>query len=160
MSRSAGDALPEAIQRRLDGGDLSGAIDLTVLLLTVDPEGWPRVAMLSAGEVLATGARTLRLALWPESTTTANLTRSGRATLALVEGGAGWYFLCSARRRADLALPGRCLASFELRVEEALEDVVPYAQLTGGITFRLAEPEQTVAAWTETLAALRGGPGR
>jgi hypothetical protein len=157
VSRSAGDALPETVQRRLSGDDPAGAVDVTVLLLTVDPEGWPRVAMLSAGEVLATGSRTLRLALWPESTTTANLTRTGRATLALVEGGAGWYFLCSARRRADLSLPGRCLASFELRVEEALEDVVPYAQLTGGISFRLAEPERTLAAWAETLTALRGG---
>jgi len=159
VSRSAGDALPEAVRRRLDGDDLSSGIDLTVLLLTVDPEGWPRVAMLSVGEVLATGARTLRLALWPESSTTANLTRSGRATLAVVEGGAGWYFLCSARRRADLVLPRRCLASFELRVEKALEDVVPYAELTSGVTFRLTEPERTLATWAETLAALRGSPG-
>jgi hypothetical protein len=159
VSRSAGDALPEAVRRRLDGDELSSVVGFTVLLLTVDPEGWPRVAMLSAGEVLATSARTLRLALWPESATTANLTRSGRATLVLVEGGAGWYFLCSARRRADLMLPGRCLASFELRVEKALEDVVPYAQLTTGVTFHLTEPERTMATWAETLAALRSSPG-
>jgi len=40
----------------------------TVQLLTVDESGWPRVALLSAGEVLATGPRAIALALWPDGT--------------------------------------------------------------------------------------------
>jgi hypothetical protein len=156
MSRSAGREVPGAVRALLDGTRLDEAVGLTVLLLTVDEAGWPRLAMLSAGEVLVMGPRTLRLALWPHSASTANLARSTRATLALVHGGAGWYLRCSARRRPDLALPGgRLLAGFELLVTEALEDVVPYAELTGGISFRLADPERVLAAWREAVAAMR-----
>jgi hypothetical protein len=129
---------------------------MTVLLLTVDEAGWPRVAMLGAGEVLAVGPREVGVALWPEGTSAANLTRAGRATLALVHAGAGWYVRCAARREADLQLEdGRRLAAFVLFVEEVLEDVVPYAELTTGIEFRLAEPERALAAWRAVVDALR-----
>jgi hypothetical protein len=156
VSRTVGNALPAALGKLLGGTDLARAAGLTVLLLTVDEAGWPRVAMLSAGEVLATGDRDLRLALWPESGSTANLERRGLATLALVHGGAGWYVRCAAGREADLVLSGgRRLASFGLTVEEVLEDVVQYAELTGGIGFRLVEPERVLAAWTEAVEAMR-----
>lgn len=157
MSRTAGDALPAAILGLLDGTDLDRKAGLTVLLLTVDEAGWPRVAMLGAGEVLATGPRTLGVALWPEGTSAANLGRTGRATLALVHAGAGWYVRCRARREADLRLAdGRGLAAFALGVEEVLEDAVPYAELTSGIAFRLEDPERTLAAWRAVIGALRG----
>jgi hypothetical protein len=156
MSRSAGRSLPAAVRGLLDGTRLEQAAGLTVLLLTVDEPGWPRAAMLSAGEVLATGPRELRLALWPDSSSTANLARSRIATLALVHGGAGWYLRCRARRHGDLALPGgRRLAGFALQVDEVLEDRVPYAELTGGIGFRLVDPERTLEAWREAVAAMR-----
>ena len=156
MSRLAGHEMPAGVHALLDGTRLEEAAGLTVLLLTVDEAGWPRLAMLSAGEVLATGPRTLRLALWPGSTTAANLARAGRATLALVHDGAGWYLRCEARPRPDLALPGgRRLAGFQLLVSDALEDVVPYAELTAGVSFRLADPQGTLSAWRETVAALR-----
>ncbi|TMC07094.1 MAG: hypothetical protein E6J41_16850 [Chloroflexi bacterium] len=156
MSRTAGEALPAALQRLLDGTDLEGSAGLTVQLLTVDESGWPRVALLSAGEVLATGPRAIALALWPDGTSAANLGRSGRATLALVHAGAGWYVRCAALREADLGLDdGRALAAFALRVQEVLEDAVPYAELTGGIAFRLADPGRTLAAWRAASDALR-----
>ncbi len=156
----AGNALPAAVREVLGGTDLERAVGLTVLLLTVDEAGWPRVAMLSAGEVLATGDRDLRLALWPDSSSTANLERRRLATLALVHGGAGWYLRCTARREADLALPGgRRLWSFALKVEEVLEDAVPYAELTGGIGFRLTEPHLVLAAWREAVSAMREAAG-
>jgi len=156
VSRRVGTELPGPLQRLLGGADLERASGLTVLLLTVDGAGWPRVAMLSAGEVLATAPRAIRLALWPDSSSAANLARAGRGTLALVEGGAGWYVRCRASRDGDLLLPGeRRLASFALAVEEVLEDVVPYAELTGGIEFRLTEPDRALAAWRATVAAMR-----
>jgi len=115
--------------------------------------------MLSAGEVLVTGPRSLRLALWPRSASTANLARSPLATVALVHDGAGWYLRCRVVGRRELALSGgRRLAGFELATAEALEDRVPYAELTGGVGFRLREPDAVLAAWRETLAALRS-PG-
>jgi hypothetical protein len=156
MSRSAGHELPPPIRQLLDGTDLERASGLTVLLLTVDQTGWPRVAMLSAGEVLAVAPREIGIALWPDGTSAANLTRACRATLALVHGGSGWYVRCAAGRDADLRLPdGRRLASFALAVDEVLEDTVPYAELTGGIRFRLAEPERVVASWRAVVDALR-----
>src|SRR5215831_6527614 len=156
MSRSAGRELPPPIRDLLDGTDLERAGGLTVLLLTVDEAGWPRVAMLSAGEVLAAAPREIGVALWPDGTSAANLTRAGRATLALVHAGSGWYVRCAARREADLGLDGgRALAAFVLDVEEVLEDVVPYAALTTGIEFQLAEPERTLAAWRAVVDALR-----
>jgi hypothetical protein len=159
VSRSAGEELPPAIRRLLDGAELERAVGRTVLLLTVDETGWPRVAMLSAGEVVATGPREIRLALWPDGTSAANLTRTGHATLALVHSGAGWYARCGARRQLDLELPdGRRLAAFALAVEEVREDAVPYAELTGGVEFRLAEPERTLAAWRAVVDALRTQP--
>jgi hypothetical protein len=156
VSRRVGRELPPAIRQQLDGSDLERAAGLTVLLLTVDEAGWPRVAMLSAGEVLAVGPREIGLALWPDGTSTANLARAGRATLALVHSGAGWYVRCAARREVDLGLAdGRRLAAFVLAVEEVLADVVPYAELTTGIEFQLAEPERTLAAWRAVVDALR-----
>ncbi len=158
MSRSAGNELPAGVRELLDGKELERAAGQTVLLLTVDEAGWPRVAMLSAGELLATGERDLRLALWPDSRSAANLGRTGRATLALVRAGAGWYLRCAARRGPDLRAAGRRLASFALTVEEALEDAVPYAELTGGIELRLADPATAIAAWRATVAAMRAMP--
>lgn len=161
MSRSAGNEVPPALATALDGSRLEAAAGLTVLLLTVDADGWPRLAMLSAGEVLAAGPRSVRLALWPDSRTTANLDRSEKATLAAVLDGAGWYLRCTARRQPDLVLSGgRRLVSFGLTVEEALEDVVPYAELTTGIRFRLLEPDRILPAWREAVAAMRAAGQR
>ena len=123
-------------------------------------DGWPHLAMLSVGEVLATGPRELRLALWRSSTATANLTRAGQATLALVHDGTGYYLRCSARRGPDLELEqSGPLAYFVARVEDVLEDNVGYAVLESGIQYRLARPEQVLPRWREAIAALRtAGP--
>src|SRR5262245_16493798 len=56
-------------------------------MLSTDEAGWVHVALLSAGEVLCLGPRRLAIALWPESGTTRNLTRTGRCVLEA--GGAG-----------------------------------------------------------------------
>jgi hypothetical protein len=154
MSLPAGDTVPEPLRRRLDGRRPTAQVGFTVLLLTVSPEGWPRVAMLSPGEVLAR-RRTLRLALWPQSATTANLARTRRCTVAAVAAGSGWYLLCAAHPFGHLEVSQRRLAAFQLRVEQVLEDRVPYAELTGGIRYRLSDPERVVPVWEETLAALR-----
>jgi hypothetical protein len=157
MSRTAGDALPPAIRRLLDGGDLEGVVGLTVLLLTVDEAGWPRVAMLSAGELVATGPREVRVALWADGAAAANLGRTRRARLALVHDGGGWYASCAVRRGPDLRLvDGRRLAASALAVEEVAEDAVPYAELVHGIEFRLADTLRTLTGWRAVVAALRG----
>ncbi len=155
MSRSLGNTLPAALIPLLDGRDLAGREGLTLLLLTVGPEGWPYVAMLSVGEVLATTDREIRLALWRGSTSTANLTRTGRATLMVVHDGAGYYIRLTARRLGDLSIRQMPRAFFHAAIEEVLEDAVTYAVITAGLTFRLNEPEKVVPSWEDTVQAMR-----
>lgn len=111
--------------------------------------------MLSAGEVLASGPERLRLALWPGSGSTENLTRGGQATLMLVVGEAAYYVRVRSRRLADLATPRGPRAAFEAAVEDVLEDVVAYATITSGIEFSLNDRPAVLAAWQEAIAALR-----
>src|SRR5437879_3989755 len=91
MSETLPPVLPETLHRLLDGSDLDGKVGETMELLTVGPEGWPHVALLSAGEVLAATPEEIRLALWPSSQTTANLRRTGQATLTFIQQEGAYY---------------------------------------------------------------------
>jgi hypothetical protein len=156
MSRSIGSELPSELRGLFDGADLVSGEGLTILLLTSTQDGWPYQAMISVGELLAVDARRVKLALWPSSTATENLTRSGKATLTLVHQGIGYALRCLARRGADLEVePGGPLAYFELQIEDILEDAVSYATLTSGVTYKLNEPEKVLPRWMATVAALR-----
>lgn len=157
MPRSLGTALPPLLQGLFDGRDLASKIGDTFLLTTTDAEGWPHVAMLSAGElVLAPSGDALNVGLWLHSTATKNLERDGRGLLTVVTDGAGFYLRLTAQRQADLDLgaDGR-LARFALHVVDVQEDRVNYATLTSGVTFRLHEPDGVVARWQRTVEALR-----
>jgi hypothetical protein len=159
MSRSLGKALPVNLMDLLTGHDLARREGLTLLLVTTALDGWPHVAMLSAGEVLATGPSEVRLALWPGSGTTANLAQSGRSLLMIVAGNASYYVRLAARRGGDLSLSQGPRAFFVATVEDVLEDVVGYAEITSGIGFRLKQPAVVLVAWTEAVAAMRSAPG-
>jgi hypothetical protein len=156
MPTSLGPRLPEKMQDPFAGIDLAAGIGETFLLLPVGEDGWPHMAMLSVGELLAADAGTLRAALWLHSTATRNLTREGRGLLALVQDGAGYYLRCQAVRGPDLDLgeDGR-LAYFELKIQDVLEDAVSYAVLTSGMTFKLHQPDQVLRRWQRTVDALR-----
>jgi hypothetical protein len=156
MPRSLGNQLPDSLRQLLDGTDIVGREGLTFLLTTADDSGWPHIAMLSVGEILAIDPQTLRAGLWLRSSTSRNLEREGRGLLAIVANGNGYYLRVTARRGTDLDLgaDGR-LAYFELDVQDVLEDAADYATLTSGVTFRLNHPEQVVPRWQRTVDALR-----
>ncbi len=156
MARSLGRQLPETVRTLLDGSEISAREGLTFLLITTDELGWPHVAMLSVGELLAVDASALRAALWLHSSTTHNLTRERRGLLAAVIDGRAYYARLVATRGDDLDLgaDGR-LAYFLLDVEDVLEDAAEYATLTSGVTFRLHEPAAVVARWQHAIDALR-----
>lgn len=159
MTRIVGSRLPEHVVAILSGKRLAELADVTFVLLTVREDGWPHVAMLSVGEIAAPAPHRVRMALWPGSRTTANLTRDGRATMVLVHEGAGWYARGSAQRLEDLMLSsGQRLAAFELGIDEVLVDEVAYAVLTSGITFRLRKPQEVLERWRETIDALLAVP--
>ncbi len=158
MSRSIGNAIPARLAPLFDGRDLRNNIGLTFLLLTAGEDGWPYVAMLSVGEVMASTDREVRLALWHGSTSTNNLTRTGQATLMLVHGAGSYYLRLAARRGPDLMVQRVPYAFFVTTVEDIQEDLVSYADLTTGISFTLKEPEEVVARWQATVDAIRDAP--
>lgn len=139
----------------LGGTDLQAHAGFTLELVTLDADGWPRVALLSLGEVLATGEGSLRLALWPGSRSTANLERSARALLAFVHDGAAHRVRLAPRRRADVLVDGDARAVFDAPVVSVTRDEVPYARLRGGITHELADPAHALERRRVTVAALR-----
>jgi hypothetical protein len=162
MARSIGDTLPSSLAVLLSDDRFADRADddeggLTIVVLSMAPDGWPHPAMISLAEVLAVGPRALRLALWPSSTAAKNVWREQRTTLALVHDGAAYSVRCAARRGSDLVLPddGGRLACFGLRVDEVIEDVVPSAVLTSGAIFHLNDPKAAVQCWRATRAALR-----
>jgi hypothetical protein len=157
MPRSLGRALPAVLQPLFDGQNLHSKVGETFLLLTTDTDGWPHMAMLSVGELLAVDSERLEAALWLHSTATRNLEHTARGLLAIVADGAGYYVRLTARRLDDLDLgaQGR-LARFELAIEDVQEDRVDYAKLTSGIRFELPDPAAVVARWEHTIAALKG----
>ncbi|MBV9168939.1 MAG: pyridoxamine 5'-phosphate oxidase family protein [Chloroflexi bacterium] len=156
MPRSLGSELPPHVSALLDGSELASRVGLTFLLLTTDAAGWPHVAMLSVGELLATEPSKIRAALWLSSSSSRNLERTGRAVLASVLDSAGYYVRVRAERLGDVdvGVDGR-LAAFSFAIEDVQEDVVTYARLTSGITFELEQPERVLPRWGRTIAALR-----
>jgi len=141
--------------RMLDGEALENLSHEAFELVTVAPDGGPHVALLSVGEVLATGPSELRLALWESSRTTANLRRTGRALLTLVHDGAYLKLRLEVEPTGSAGSGGRPLAAFRARVAELVEDRVPYAELTRGIGFDLNEPGPVLRRWREVLDELR-----
>src|SRR4051794_4693026 len=95
--------------RALFDGTLTGAPrGFTASLCAADDGGRIRTALLSAGEVLASDARTLCFALWPSSRTAQAITSSGRATLAFVFDEAFHQVQMDARRAALDDVPLAC----------------------------------------------------
>lgn len=139
----------------MDGRDLAKREGLTFLLITSAQDAWPHVAMLSVGEVYAPDDSSISLALWPGSQTTRNLSTGGRALLMFVWSNATYYVRVSCTRQNDASVRGRPRALFTSQVEEVLEDVVDYAEITGGIDFRLKRPEEVLDAWAESVEVMR-----
>jgi hypothetical protein len=150
-----GPVVPAPLEAILNGRELSTKAGHAFLLLSADASGWPRVAILSAGEVVVMGDGELRLALWPDSASTSNLSRTRRATLAAAVPPRMYYLRLECTDGKELHVGDRRLTAYRSRVVEALEDRVPYAELTTPISFRLAAPDSTLTSWEAVVAALR-----
>jgi len=142
--------------RLLDGHDLEGKEGETFLLLSVGEDGWPRVALLSVGEVLAVSPRELRLALWPKSVTTENLRRNPAATLMLVHEKTAYDIQLEVTPAPDGAVLPASQVRFAARVRRVLADEVGYAELLSGVRFRLTLRDQVLPHWRQTVQGLRG----
>ena len=151
MSRELAPILPPALERLINNRDLQPD-GVAFQLVTVRPDGWPYVSLISVGELVTQGNRRLRLALWPKSTATANVARTGKATLATVVEGVPYALRL--RLYGPVSVPSATygsLAAFDADIVEVRADVVPYATVESGIRFRLNDPDDVLPRW----AALR-----
>src|SRR4051794_11316856 len=102
MTGTEPDRLPGPLRAALERDDAAG---FTVEVITVGADGWPHVALVSVGEIVALADPHVRLALWPSSTTTANLVRTRAATLAAVTDGVAYRVRVTVAPRGELEGP-------------------------------------------------------
>lgn len=153
-SRRSPDArLPKAVAAVVDGQDLDRKVGLAISLIATGDDGWPRLALLSAGEVLSTSGADLRLALYGGSRTSAALTESGRALLNVVLDGTSYKIYAEFQR---VYVANGPLAYFHGQVTDVDEDRVGYATITSGITFELADGQPVLDRWSAQIERLRG----
>ncbi|HTO87234.1 MAG TPA: hypothetical protein VMR54_06850 [Thermoanaerobaculia bacterium] len=97
------DRLPWELEKALSGEAFRRRRRLVLPLLTTDPEGFPRAALLTPGEVRANSPTQLTVAVGATSRTAVNLIRRRKATLlymhrsvtASVEARAGRGHVCA-----------------------------------------------------------------
>jgi hypothetical protein len=156
LTRALEPIVPASLRAVLDDEDLARREGFTLQLMTVRDDGWPHLALLSVGEVVVVDARRLRLAIWPGSTSAANLAARGQATLAAVLAPVSYLVRVSVGPPGTIEtrLGGR-LAAFDAAVQEVAADEAPYAELESGVRHRLTNPQATLPRWMETRQALR-----
>lgn len=146
--------IPEKILHLLNGQALKSKINEAFLLATVDQNGIPHMSMISVGEVVSMNQSKVRLALWPNATTAANLLRNGGATLSIIYSGVPYYLKLRTEALPDLNHVNYPRKRFEATVLSVKEDKSSYAKITSGITINLKEPEEVLHRWRETINEL------
>jgi hypothetical protein len=156
VSRALEPVLPSVLADALDAEPIPD--DGFTVLVLVERDSWPHMAMISRGEIVPAGPAAVRLALWPGSSAALAIERTGRATLAAVVDGVSYAVRVSGRRLDDIVTPlAGTLACFAAEVVGASADEAPYAVLESGVRFRLKDAPATLARWHEVRAALRAG---
>jgi hypothetical protein len=137
---SLGAVLTDALVDRLGGRQLNRYGALIVPIATVDPAGWPHVALLSYSEIVARDPGLLRIAIGTSSASAANLRRTGQVTVLLFDAGLVHYIKGSARERRPTMQCSPGNAIFEVSVRDVLADAAdPHREgesfIRRGLTF-------------------------
>jgi len=159
MSRRLGSELPADAVARLSGRDLEAVASKVIQIVTVDAGGWPHPALLSYFEVIAADATRIRLATYAKSTTSANMRRNGKVTLAVIDERVAY---CAKGHAAEIAPAMRATewnAAFECRVAEVAADEVneerePGAYVASGVTYCNPQRDAELARARDVLAEL------
>ncbi|AOJ69905.1 MULTISPECIES: hypothetical protein [Burkholderia] len=157
LERTTYDAWPRAALALFDGDDLARKAGFAAALVVVDRDvdpPQPRTTLLSAGELYAPDARSLRFSLWPQSRAARALAAHPDATLTFVADGA----FHQARLRIDSSdSTDDGLARFVAALVDGEAQRVGYARLTTGIAFELARADApaVLARWARQIAQLR-----
>jgi hypothetical protein len=150
--------LTEDLFRRLCGVEAWARASHAVMLCTVDADGRPRPSMLSYFEVAARDRHNLRLAVYNDSRTCANLRERGQATLVVIDAG----LVCYVTGTVDALVPTMREASYNAKLnlridqvvfDEASPDLEPGADVTSGIIVR-SRTAESLARATCVLAEL------
>ncbi len=113
--------MPRDLHAVLGGEGFRRRRRLVLPLLTTDPEGFPRVALLTLGEVRANSLSQLAVAVRAESRTAFNLVRRATATLVYLHRAIAASVQARAGHgRVSTADPARCV--FPLSVERVRVD--------------------------------------
>jgi hypothetical protein len=132
MSENIGNKLPPPLRFDL-GEKVTGEICRAVLLITVDAEGSPRVAVLSPGEVKALDERRLGIEVHGQTTTAKNLGRGSSALLWCVLDAAAY----SMRGTPSPAKPSaQGYAAFEITLNDVLKDFQAGSPMVAGPTYK------------------------
>jgi hypothetical protein len=125
-------------------------------LIVSEGDDWPRVAMLSVGEVLAPSTSRLVLGLHSSSRTTGALRRSGRALLVAVCDGTVHKVSLTARLWGDRVVHGVDNTFFTAEIDAVSMDEVGYAKVTSGVTYELLlDRAEVLARWQASLELMR-----
>jgi hypothetical protein len=146
--------MPEEIFDLLNGKELVDKQHEAMMLLTISEEGWPHTAMISVGEIVAVSRKELRIGLWPDTSTTANVIRTHKATLVLFWKGKAHYIRLSLERLKELPNIQYKRVRFHAQIVEAREDMAKYAEIASGIKIDLKKPKEVVERWSETIEDL------
>jgi hypothetical protein len=125
--------LPPGLKRLLGGQGFKARRKLSIPLLTCDPEGIPRAALLAFSEIRALSASRLAVAVASGSRTEANLIRRRGVTVLLLDAGLSVSIRARAGKgRPSVSVPDKKI--FPLSVISVKED----APLPGESTLALA----------------------
>ena len=141
MSKLIGNALPAELYQRLAGKNLEAHAETAILICTTDAHGWPHPAVLSYFEVLARDERNVRLAIYGNSSSAANVRRNGKLTILVYDERAAYYIKGAVE---ELAREMHCSpenSKLNLHVEQVLQDEAneefePGAYITSGVTYK------------------------
>ena len=140
MARLIGPELTEDLSRHLDGSGIGSKADKAIVIVTIGADGWPHPAMLSYFEVVAKDPRTLHVAAYGTSRTTANMRERGKATLVLAD----HRLTCYIKGTVDALAPAMRSAPYNARLQFRVEQVwmdephpalEPGAFVSAGITY-------------------------
>lgn len=162
MPRVRTNALTDDLYQRLSGVDIESFAALAIVVATVDAEGWPHPAMLSYYEVAAVDRQNVRLAIYTDSRTCANMRERGKTTLIVVDENLACYVRGVVREIVPAMTSAPFNAMLHLGIDEVLfdeppPDLEPGAFVTSGITYR-PRTGQPLAQARAVLAELQRGP--
>jgi hypothetical protein len=158
MPRLRTELLTDDLYRRLSGTEIDSHAAEAIVVCTVDQDGWPHPAMLSYFEVAASDRHNLRLAVYTNSRTCANMRARGKATLIIVDAGIVCYVRGNVTELAPAMREAPYNAKLNLRIDQVIfdeppPDLEPGVGVTSGVTYSRRTPD-ALARGTAGLAEL------